>query len=140
MDMEKTLPTRGQLERQLSQTLQSLYRQQFGHLLHKVTCHLFADKVAIVAEGSITNLEEILFGHSKVDLARSIRMAISEAFTAQVKQAVSQILEVGIIDIIADSTIETGYIGIIIFLDSAPEIRLAKKNMYQNRSFKVKSD
>ncbi len=140
MDMEKILPTRGQLERQMSQTLQSLYRQQFGHLLSKITCHLFADKVAIVAEGSVTSIEEILFKHSRVDLARSVRLAISEDFTTQVKQAVGKILEVEIIDIMTDSAIETGYLGIIIFLQNAPEIRLTKKKADRSRSLKAKID
>ncbi|MBE9048499.1 DUF2294 family protein [Pleurocapsales cyanobacterium LEGE 10410] len=53
--MENTLPTAGQLERQLSQALQSFYRQQFGHSIRKITCHLFTDKVAIIAEDTVTN-------------------------------------------------------------------------------------
>jgi len=57
--MENTLPTAGQLERQLSQALQSFYRQQFGHSIRKITCHLFTDKVAIIAEDTVTKVEKI---------------------------------------------------------------------------------
>ena len=41
MKTESNLPTRGQLERKLSQALQSLYRDQFGHSPTKLVCHLF---------------------------------------------------------------------------------------------------
>ncbi len=142
MDREKLLPTRGQLERQLSQTLQSLYRQEFGHLLGKVTCHIFADKVAIVAEDTVTNIEKILLDNSKLDLACSIRTAISKAFTSQVQQATAEILEVGVIDLIVDSTIDNGYLGIIIFLDASPQVRLAKRKKLskQNLSNSVREE
>lgn len=137
MDMEKTLPTRGQLERQLSQTLQSLYRQQFGHLPRRITCHIFADKVAIVAEDTITTIEKILFENSKIDLAHSIRKAISEAFVIQVRQTISTILQVEIIDIVGDSTIDSGYLGMIVFLKNPPEVRLTKKKAYNKRDLAI---
>ena len=133
MDLEQTLPTKGQLERQLSQTIQSLYRVQFGQLPSKIVCHLFADKVAIVAENTVTTIERLLFDSAKTDLAASIRAAISKAFKAKVKHRIQEILQVGVVDIICDSTLDSGYLGIIVFLENAPEVRLAKKERYQNK-------
>lgn len=51
--MENTLPARGQLERQLSEALQSFYRQQFGHSIRKITCHLFGLDLAKLPPGAI---------------------------------------------------------------------------------------
>ena len=140
MDMENTLPTRGQLERQLSQTLQSLYRQQFGHMPKRITCHIFADKVAIVAEDTITTIERILFENSKIDLAQSIRIAISQTFVTQVREIISKILQVEIVDIVGDSTINSGYLGLIVFLKNPPELRLAKKKTYNKTALAVQSE
>lgn len=137
MDVKIGLPTRGQLERQLSQTLQSLYRQQFGHLPRKITCHLFADRVAIVAEDTVTSVEKILFNNSKLDLARSIRSAIAETFASQVRQVTWQILQVEVVDIIVDSTLDSGYLGAIVFLDSSPKLRLANRKSYKNKINKI---
>ena len=139
MDAEKVLPTRGQLERQMSQTLQSLYRQQFGHLASKITCHLFDNKVAIVAEDTITKVEKILYDHSKLDLVYNIRFAIGEAFVRQVKQITTEILQVEVIDIIFDSTSNSGYLGMIIFLYNSPQMRLSKKSYKQRTTINNKS-
>ena len=133
MDAEKVLPTRGQLERQMSQTLQSLYRQQFGHLASKVTCHIFDDKVAIVVEDTVTKVEKILYDHSKLDLVYNIRSAVGEAFVSQVKQVTTEILQVEVMDLIFDSTSNSGYLGIIIFLYNSPHTRIAKKKAYKQK-------
>ena len=140
MDMEKTLPTRGQLERQVSQTIGSLYRTQFGHSPSKIICHLFADKVAIVAEETITAVEQLLCDRSKIDLARSIRAAVNEAFKTKAKDRIGKILQVEVIDIICDSSVDSGYLGMIVFLQSAPETRLAKKERSQNKQPDQKSE
>lgn len=138
MDMEKILPTRGQLERQLSQTIQSLYRLQFGHLPSKVVCHIFADQVAIVAEDTVTSIEQLLTENSRLELANSVREAINEAFTTYVKQQVAEILNVGVIEAISNSALDSGYMGIIVFLEDSPKVRLAKKEYRNQQGLKQK--
>ena len=128
MDMEKILPTRGQLERQLSQTLQSLYRDQFGHLPSKVVCHLFANKVAIVAENTVTSIEKFLLSNSHLDLADNLRAAIDEIFALQYKQKIAEILEVEVIDLITDSCLNSEYLGMIAILSDTPKVRLARNH------------
>lgn len=140
MDMEKTLPTRGQLERQLAQTIQALYRSEFGHLPSKVVCHLFAERVAIVAEDTVTTIEQVLWDNSQQDLAKNIRATIREAFTSQVKQQVADILQVDVEDAICDSTLSSGYLGLIVFLKNAPQVRLAKKERYRSKSTILKQN
>ena len=132
MDMEKILPTRGQLERQLSQTIRSLYRLQFGHLPSKVVCHIFAEQVAIVAEDAVTIVEQILLENSKPDLAYSVRVAINQIFTAKVKQQVAEILEIQVVDAVSDFALDSGYLGIIVFLERSPQVRLAQRE-YRNK-------
>lgn len=127
MEMEKVLPTRGQLERQLSQTIQSLYREQFGHLPSKVVCHLFSDKLAIIIEDAITAIEKLLIENSRLDLAKDMRLAVDEVFSLQVKQKISEILNVEIIDLINDSCLDSNCVGMIALLDNAPEVRFSRK-------------
>jgi len=124
--MDNILSTRGQLERQLSQTLQSLYRQQFGHLPSKIVCHLFDDKLAIVAEDTITDVEKMLLGNAQANLAYNVRSVIDKAFTIEIEKIIVDILKVEIIDSICDSVLDTGYVGIIVFLSDCPQVRIAK--------------
>ena len=127
MNIENVLPTRGELEKQLAQTLQSIYRQKFKHPIGKISCHLFNNKVAIVAEDTVTKVEKVLIDNSQLDLALRLRSVISEAFTAQVKQVVGDILQVEVIDLVSDSDLKSGHLGILVFLNSTPKMRLPKK-------------
>ena len=129
MDMENTLPNCGQLERQLSKTLQSLYREQFGHFPSKISCHLFGERLAIVVENAITNVEQVLMNNSQLDLAKSIRSAIDEVFTLEVRNEIAKILNVNVNEMISDSVLESGYLGIIVFLENSPQVRLARKKL-----------
>lgn len=140
MDMETTLPTSGQLERQISQGVQALYRLQFGHLPSRVTCHIFDNKVAIVAEDTVTAIERVLRDCSQIDLAREVRSAICETFTARIGQKVTEILDVKVADVVGDSNLENGYIGAIVFLESFPKVRLAKRERHQNKTLSLKLD
>ena len=127
MDTDKLLPTRGQLERHISQTLQTMYRNQFGHSPRKVTCHFFDDKLAIVAENALTNVERVLLDNSQQDLALNIRSQIDQAFVTNIKQEIVNLLGVEIVDTIVDSVLQTGYLGIILFLSDVPKVRINTK-------------
>lgn len=140
MDMEQMPPTRGQLERQLSQETQALYRSLFGHLPQKVACHIFADKIAIIAENTVTAIERILQNNSQSELASEIRTAISEAFAVRLGQKITEVMGLQVIDLICDSSLDSGYLGAIAFLEKAPDTRLAKKERYQNKSVLLKEE
>lgn len=133
MEGEKVLPTRGQLERQLSQTIQSLYREKFGHLPSKVVCHLFSDKLAIIIEDAITAIEKLLIENSRLDLAENMRSAVNRDFSVQVKQTINEILKVEIIDIISESCLNSDYLGMIAILNNAPEVRFSRKMKNRER-------
>lgn len=131
MEMEKVLPTRGQLERQLSQTIQAIYREGFGHNPNKVACHIFDDKVAIIIENAVTSIEKLLIEHSQIDLAQDMRSAVERVFSLQIKQKISEILEVEIIDLIIESRLDGEYAGIVAILRNVPEVRLSRKNKHR---------
>lgn len=138
--MQKVLPTRGQLERELSQTTQAIYREGFGHNPNKVVCHIFDNKVAIIIENAVTSIEKLLIEHSQIDLAKDMRSAIEGVFSLQIKQKISEILEVEIIDLIIESCLDGEYAGIVAILSNAPEVRLSRKNKHRNLTPIEKND
>lgn len=58
--MASDTPTKGQLERSLSQKVLALYRNQLGQQPSKVSCQLCDEKWIIILEDSLTPPEQIL--------------------------------------------------------------------------------
>lgn len=123
MNQESFKPTRGQLERLLSQRLQALYREQLGHQPSKVSCQLFDEKVAIIVEDSITPPEQLLANTGQIELAQQVRADLNKAIQPQLKEVIEEVLNVNVLDLLSDATIETGRTGIIAVLGFTPEVR-----------------
>ena len=123
MNQESSKPTRGQLERLLSQRLQALYREQLGHQPGKATCQLFDEKLAVIVEDSITPPEQLLANTGQTELAQQVRSDLDKAIQPQLKQLIEEILSVNVIDLLSDATLETCRTGIIAVLDVTPEVR-----------------
>jgi uncharacterized protein YbcI len=123
MNHESSKPTRGQLERLLSQRLQGLYREQLGHQPSKVTCQLFDEKLAVIVEDSITPPEQLLANTGQAELAQKVRADLDKAIQPRLKALIEEVLSVGVLDLLSDATLETGRTGIIAVLDVTPEVR-----------------
>lgn len=120
--MTDKTPTQGQLERTLSQHIQTLYRAHLGIQPSKVTCQLMDEKVAIVLENSVTRPEQIL---AEVDesLAEQVRKDLDTAIRPQLHELIQEVLTVDVVDILSDTTLETGRMGIIVILAKNPTVR-----------------
>lgn len=121
--MTVSTPTRGQIERTLSQRIQALYREQLEHRPGKVTCQLFDEKVAIVIEDSITQPEQLLAKEGHNGLAKEVRSGLDGALQPQLKNLIEDVLGVPVIDLLSDATLETGRTGMIVVLADAPTVR-----------------
>ena len=118
-----TLPTRGQLERSLSQQIQALYRNELGHRVSEVDCELLETKIAIVLEQSVTQPEQLLAEQGKDELVEELHAELEKAIRPQLKELIEAIVGVPVIDLLSDSTIKTERTGIIAILAEAPQIR-----------------
>lgn len=121
--MAENLSTRGQLERELSQKIQAFYRHHLGHQPSKVTCQIFNEKLVIILEDSITTAEQLLLQEGKEELAGEVRSNLDEAVQPELKQVIAEILDVEVIDILSDATLDTGRTGIIAVLAETPKMR-----------------
>lgn len=115
--------TVGQLERDLSQKMQSLYREQLGLRPSKATCQIFDSKLAIVLEGSVTQPEQLLAEEGQRELANRVRVDLDQAMRPHIKQLIETVLNVEVLDLLSDATIDTGRTGIIAVLSHTPEVR-----------------
>lgn len=121
--MDSSSPTRGQLERTLSQRIQALYRTQLGHQPSQVSCQIFDEKLAIILEDSITQPEQLLAQSGQEELAEQVRSDLEKALEPQLKSLIEEVLGVSVLDLLSDAKIETGRTGTIVVLSSAPQVR-----------------
>lgn len=115
--------TVGQLEREVSQKVQALYKKHLGHQPSKVSCQIFDSKLAIVLEDSVTQPEQLLVEEGQTELAEQVRSDLNLAMRPQIKELVEQILGVEALDILSDATLKTGRTGIIVILSKTPAVR-----------------
>lgn len=115
--------TRGQMERKLSQDIQKLYRQELGHQPGKINCHISNEQICIVVEESLTQPENLLKNSGQKDLSQEIRTNLDEAIQPQLKQLIQNELDIKVLDVLVDTELDTGRSGIILVLESAPQLR-----------------
>lgn len=115
--------TVGQLEREISQKVQALYKKHLGHQPSKVTCQLFDEKLAIILENSVTQPEQLLAEEGQVELAKQVRTDLNQAMQPQVKALVKEILQVEVLDVLSDAALSSGRTGIIMVLSETPVVR-----------------
>ena len=121
--MNPSSPTRGQLERTLSQRIESLYRSQLEHKPSKVVCQIFDEKIAIILEDSITQPEQILVNNGQQELAEKVRSELDEALQPQLKALIEEIVGVNVIDLLSNAKLETGRSATIAILAESPQFR-----------------
>ncbi|MEG3907900.1 DUF2294 domain-containing protein [Microcoleus sp. Pol12B5] len=123
MTGETLEPTRGKLERTLSQGIQALYRSQLGHQTSQALCNLLDNKLIIVIENGLTQPEKLLAQNGQQDLALQVRTELESVMELPLKELIQKVLGVGVTDLLRDATLETGRTGTIAILDSAPQVR-----------------
>ncbi|MGB3298091.1 MAG: DUF2294 domain-containing protein [Phormidesmis sp.] len=122
--METTIQqTVGQLEREISQKMQALYKKHLGHQPSKVTCQLFDSKLAMVLEDAVTPPEQLLIKEGQTELAEKMHADLNQAIRPHIKLLVESILGIAVIDLLSDATLETGRTGVIVVLSKTPSVR-----------------
>lgn len=121
--MDASYPTRGQLERSLSQRIQALYRTRLEHQPSRVTCQIFDEKIVIVLEESITQAEQLLVESGQGELAEQVRSELDAALQPELKALIEEIAGVAVVDILSDAKLETGRSATVAILANPPQVR-----------------
>lgn len=121
--MTDSAPTRAQMERDLGQRIQALYREQLGHRPRKVTCQFFDQKLAIVLEDATIAPEQLLLENQRQKFAEALRMELAEAIKPQLKALIEEVTGVQIVTLLNDSDLENGTSGIVAILADIPVVR-----------------
>jgi uncharacterized protein YbcI len=116
-------PTKGQLERSLSQRIQAFYRNQLGHRLSEVVCQIFEQKIMIVLENSITQPEQLLVESGKEKLVEELHTNIERTIEPQLSKLIEEVVGVAVVDLLSDATLKTKRTGMIAILSGEPLMR-----------------
>jgi uncharacterized protein YbcI len=121
--MEESLsPTLEQLQQELVQQVAELYHTHLGHHLLQVSCHIVDKTVTILADNSITRLEQFLEQNQKLDLALQVRSSLLKSLEPHLQFLLEKAIGVPVVDVICNSTFETGRTSIVALLSAAPNI------------------
>jgi uncharacterized protein YbcI len=121
--MPSSLPTRGQLERTLSQQIEALYANELGHRPAKVTCHIFGEQITVVLEEAITQPEQLLTNSGQEELAEQVRNDLDKALQPKLTGLIETVTGIRVTDLLSDAKLETGRKGIIAILEGSPQFR-----------------
>jgi uncharacterized protein YbcI len=121
--MTPSLPTRGQLERTLSQRIQALYRSQTGHRPEEVICEISDQKIMIILENSVTQVEQLLASRGKEELVEELHAQVKDAIEPQVQQVIEEVVGIPVIDLLSDAKLKTERTAMIAMLSEAPQTR-----------------
>ena len=124
--MVQQLPTLGQLERDLSQNIHKLYKEELKHSPQKITSKFFGNQLAIIIEDALTAVEQILIDEHNEQMAVNLNLAIGDVIKVKLKTLIEAILKVEVEDILFDSTIKTKCTGAIVLLSQLPQVRNSK--------------
>lgn len=123
MTKDLTKLTAGQLERELAQSINGLYRSQLNHQPARVNCQLSDNRLTVVIEDAVTQPEKLLNDSGDQALVEQIRMRLDEIIQPHLQNLIEDILGVPILDFLSDVTINTGRGGMIVILERAPALR-----------------
>ena len=127
--MDRKLLTCGQLERNLSQRIHKLYREELGNSPHKITTKLFANHLAIVIENALTALQKTLIDNDniiKTAQYQDLNSAIDSVIKLKLKTIIEEVLEIEVSDVMFNSAVKTQLAGAIVILSQPPLVRQAR--------------
>lgn len=120
---DKKYPTIGELQRSLSQSIQALYRNHLEHQPARVTCQLMDTTLVIVLEDALTQTETLLQDSGHTELVETVRDHLDASLKPILRQEVERILEVEVVDVLSDATLETGRSAVVVILERSPQVR-----------------
>lgn len=126
-------PTAGQLERDVSQKVRSMYRHEFGHQPSKVECHLLGNKMLISLEGVITPIEKFLVEGESIHLVEQVRCCIDKTIKPKIQELVEEISKVSVTNCLYDTAISTGCAGAIVIFANPPQTRRPKSHSFKTK-------
>ena len=129
--------TRGEMERNLSQSVQAFYRRKLGCRTEKVSSHILNEQVAIAIKNPITPLEKLLNDSVDDDFVRDLRHRVDNLIKQELVSTIEEVLGVEVIALTINTTIDNNLTGIVALLSHKPQLRDTKRVAHKYKADKV---
>lgn len=121
--MTSTDPTRGQLERSLTQGIQSFFRDHIGQRPSKAVCQFFDSGVSLILENTLSPAEQTLIRAGQMEAASELRSRLQTLVKPQLREWIQSIVRVPVLSVMMDTDLETGWTGLNAVLKETPPVR-----------------
>ncbi|YAF98146.1 MAG: DUF2294 domain-containing protein [Nodularia sp. CChRGM 3473] len=118
-----TPPTIGQIEREISQRISTLYTEKLGQRPSQVVCHFFDTELVVSLENTVTQSERTLMYEGYANLAEQVRISLDKIIKPKLKSLIEEVIGKIVLDLMTNTNLATGRTGIIIVLEQLPEVR-----------------
>ncbi|MGJ3252437.1 MAG: DUF2294 domain-containing protein [Elainellaceae cyanobacterium] len=112
-----------QAEGIISENVKIMYHEQLGHEPGLVTCQIFDDKLVMLVEGAITPAEKLLLQVEQRQLVEQVRSLLDVAIQPYLKSILEHVVNVPVIDLMVNTTVDTERTGSIAILAEKPNIQ-----------------
>lgn len=117
-----TRPQQKQIEDLVCQQIRGMYQEHLGHQPGPIVCQLVDDKLIMIIENNITQVEQVLLQAGQRHLVERVRNRLDVALQPYFKAVLERVFEVPIIDLLVDTTVATGRTGGIALLGEIPDV------------------
>ncbi len=121
--MSEVIPTSEQIERSLSQRVQSIYKDELGVCPDRVVCQFFDQKLAIAREKVTTPYEQLLLSNERVESAKNMRSHLDAALKPRLIELIEEISGVAVKALLSDTDLICDVSGMIVVLGDVPPVR-----------------
>jgi uncharacterized protein YbcI len=116
-------PTVGQLEREISNRVRSLYNTQLGQRIGKIICHFFDTQLAITIENSVTLAEQTLIRSGNHNLAEKVRLDLDRIINPLIKNTIEEVIDNPVIELMSYTSLKSGRTAMTAILPQIPAVR-----------------
>jgi uncharacterized protein YbcI len=116
-------PTRGQIERQLTQSIQGFFRDRTGQRPTRAVCQLYDSGLTLILENTVSPIERTLLAAHQGEFAQQIRAKIQEVFKPALKDIIEAAVSTTVISVLVDSDLQSGLVSITAILATLPNVR-----------------
>lgn len=121
--MTSTEPTRGQIERQLTQSIQGFFRDRTGQRPSRAICQIYDSGLTVLMENTISPIERTFIEAQQINLAQQIRSELHRILKPWLKDLIQATVGTTVICVLMDSDLESGMLSITANLTALPAVR-----------------
>lgn len=111
-----------QLEQEIVESIQDLFKNLLGHQPQQVSCQLVDKTLTVLLQDSITQPEQILVESGKNDLVKQVRSNILVAIESPLRANIEEVVGIPVIDLFSNSTLDTRRTSVVAILAAAPNL------------------